>query len=200
VFYITHKFKIVVCFFILCAFFAYEPCMGSCLSKGASHEAGYSNGFFSFFRGIIKNSRLGLACGYSQKSRLYARVIPGYIKGVVLQNKREYQSALDEFKRLALYLPESGYPKLRMAYCYMGLGLYKKARQELECVLQTDNNNLRARFISALLYTRQNDLNSALLEYEKILAQDPGNLSALSFLEDFKRGKNLMENNTPCGQ
>jgi len=162
--------------------------MGSCLSKGASHEAGYSNGFFSFFRGIIKNSRLGLACGYSQKSRLYARVIPGYIKGVVLQNKREYQSALDEFKRLALYLPESGYPKLRMAYCYMGLGLYKKARQELECVLQTDNNNLRARFISALL------------EYEKILAQDPGNLSALSFLEDFKRGKNLMENNTPCGQ
>jgi len=95
------------------------------------------------------------------------------LQGRLFMAERRYQEALSPLTELVGSKPGSVTARLRLAECQIRLGLSKKARKELDSVLQQQANNMVALMLLAQLEIRDGGFDQALEHSQRIQQEYP---------------------------
>jgi len=99
--------------------------------------------------------------------------LASYAMGVVYDLYGETDAAIDEYKKAAEY-NDNAVVHLRLGANYARMGEFSKATVELQKVLQSEPDNVQARYLLALIYSSQKEFTKAAEQYETILKSFSG--------------------------
>lgn len=120
-----------------------------------------------------------------EDSESKAKSLAAYIMGVSFDLQGLTDVAIEEFEKAAEYY-ENYAVHLRIGAGYARLGKLSLAIKELELVLDSDPNNVQARYLLALIYSTQKEFDKAADQYESILTSfsnaEPDNVEIYSYL------------------
>jgi tetratricopeptide (TPR) repeat protein len=90
----------------------------------------------------------------------------------------DHQKAVDSFKMVLVYDPESSQVPLRLAVEYLKLGLLHQALTQAELAVQKNPKAVPAHMMLGGLYSSMKKFEKSLGEYQEVLKLDPDNMEA----------------------
>jgi len=113
----------------------------------------------------------GLSASYGfafEDQELKAKSLAAYTMGVLYDLEGKTDEAVAEYEKSA-NLENTAAVHLRLGADYARLGKLPEAIEALNRVLETDPENIQARYVLALIYNTQKEFDKAALQYEAIL-------------------------------
>ena len=93
-----------------------------------------------------------------------------------------HQKAVDSFKMVLVYDPESSQVPLRLAAEYVKLGLMHQALSQAEKAVEKNPHSVSGHLLLGGLYSGMKKYDKAMAEYEEILKFEPKNMEAPLFI------------------
>lgn len=84
-----------------------------------------------------------------------------YAKGIIFENRGDYQQALDNYENLKKIAPNSPFSPQRISACYRELGKYREAEQSLAPLLKQNPFNPKTNYEAAMLHLKAGDRSKA---------------------------------------
>lgn len=105
-----------------------------------------------------------------------------FAAGEAFSYEGQHQKAVDSFKLVLVYDPESSQVRLRLATEYLKLGLLSESLEQAEIASKKDPKSVEARLLMGALYSSLKVYDKAIKEYEQALKLDPENTEAPLYL------------------
>jgi tetratricopeptide (TPR) repeat protein len=93
-----------------------------------------------------------------------------------------HEKAIESFKLVLVYDPDSAQVSLRLAAEYVKLGLVSEALEQAELSVKKNSKYIDARILLGGLYSSLKQYQRAVDQYEEVLKQDPNNTEAPMYL------------------
>ncbi len=132
-------------------------------------------GYYNRGNLLIKTNKNKLALADLEKSIALKIDINDvwYYKGIAEKHIKEYEIAIESYKRYLGFNPNSSKTELEIAECYYLLGQYNKAEIFYVKLLQADINNIKITYLLSNTLSRQEKYSQAIVYYTEIINSEP---------------------------
>ncbi len=93
-----------------------------------------------------------------------------------------HEKAVESFKLVQIYDPESAHVSLRLSAEYIKLGLVTEALDQAEAAVKKDSKNVDGRILLGGLYSSMKQYPKAVEQYQLVIKQQPNNTEAPMYL------------------
>lgn len=105
-----------------------------------------------------------------------------FAAGEAFSYEGKHQNAIESFKLVLVYDPESSQVRTRLATEYLKLGLISESLEQAELAAKKDPSSTEVRLLLGALYSSLKVYDKAIKEYEQVLKLDPDNTEAPLYL------------------
>jgi tetratricopeptide (TPR) repeat protein len=154
----------------------------SCATQAPHPEASYHDSAFNDHNRAPASMTppLFVADGVDQLDPVYMRTQGDYYfsMGEAQSLEGQHQKALESFKMVLVYDPESPQVQLRLAAEYIKLGMFTQALEHAEICVKKNPKLVDGRLLLGGLYSSLKVYDRAIFQYNEILKIDPKNTEA----------------------